>query len=163
MKEDRSDTYKSVMKEIENDQEQFWNSLSKEDQLKVFCAVSRRIFEGELKDKGSYRHILYQVFGFGAEAYIQALEAGYLAIHNSIVDETYDRKLLEAFCKKYFIEDSEQKIKNFLPEGLHEVDQEHLNDQKIVLENLYYLYFKDSEKFKTSAFEFIRDYLGKAV
>lgn len=33
----------------------------------------------------------------------------------------------------------------------------------IVLENLYYLYFKDSEKFKTSAFEFIRDYLGKAV
>ena len=163
MKEDMSDTYKSVMKEIENDQEQFWNSLSKEDQLKVFCAVSRRIFEGELKDKGSYRHILYQVFGFGAEAYIQALEAGYLAIHNSIVDETYDRKLLEAFCKKYSIEDSEQKILNFLPEGLHEVDQEHLNDQKIVLENLYYLYFKDSEKFKTSAFEFIRDYLGKAV
>ena len=118
MKEDMSDTYKSVMKEIENDQEQFWNSLSKEDQLKVFCAVSRRIFEGELKDKGSYRHILYQVFGFGAEAYIQALEAGYLAIHNSIVDETYDRNLLEAFCKKYSIEDSEQKIKNFLPEGL---------------------------------------------
>ena len=163
MKEDMSDTYESVMKEIKNDQEQFWNSLSKEDQLKVFCAVSRRIFEGELKDKGSYRHILYQVFGFGAEAYIQALEAGYLAIHNSIVDETYDRKLLEAFCKKYSIEDSEQKILNFLPEGLHEVDQEHLNDQKIVLENLYYLYFKDSEKFKTSAFEFIRDYLGKAV
>ena len=113
MKEDMSDTYKSVMKEIENDQEQFWNSLSKEDQLKVFCAVSRRIFEGELKDKGTYRHILYQVFGFGTEAYIQALEAGYLAIHNSIVDETYDRNLLEAFCKKYSIEDSEQKILNF--------------------------------------------------
>lgn len=162
MKEDMSDTYKSVMKEIENDQEQFWNSLSKEDQLKVFCAVSRRIFKGELKVKGSYRYILYEVFGFGTEAYTQALEAGYLAIHNSIVDETYDRKLLEAFCKKYSIEDSEQKILNFFPEGLHEVDQEHLNDQKIVLENLYYLYFKDSEKFKTSAFEFIRDYLGKA-
>ena len=121
MKEDMSDTYKSVMKEIENDQEQFWNSLSKEDQLKVFCAVSRRIFEGELKDKGSYRHILYQVFGFGTEAYIQALEAGYLAIHNSIVDEIYDRMLLEAFCKKYSIEDSEQKILNFLSEGLNEV------------------------------------------
>jgi len=114
MDEDISNTYVSAMKEIEQDQEAFWNSLSKEDQLKAFCAVSRRIFEGEIKNKGTYRHVLYQVFGFGAEAYAQAQEAGYLAIHNSIVDETYDRGLLEAFCVKYSIEDSEQKILNFI-------------------------------------------------
>lgn len=114
---DISNAYTSVMEEIKDEQERFWNSLSKEDQLKVFCAVSRRIFEGEIKNKkSSYRYILYQIFGFGTEAYIQAQEAGFLSIHNSIVDKNYDRKLLEAFCKMYSIEDSEQKIQNFISE-----------------------------------------------
>lgn len=114
MDEKLSNTYISVMKEIEQDQEAFWNSLSKEDQLKAFCAVSRRIWEGEIKVKGSYRYVLYNVFGFGPEAYIQAQEAGYLAIHNAIVDENYDRRLLEAFCKKYSIDNAEEKIVNFI-------------------------------------------------
>ena len=47
---DISNRFNEAMKEIEDEQEKFWESLSKEDQLKAFCAVSRRIFDGEIKE-----------------------------------------------------------------------------------------------------------------
>lgn len=72
--------------EFEKSSEEAWNSLDKDTQLKVFCAISRRIFQAELEDKGSYRHVLYNVFGFGPEAYAPAQISGYLAIHNAIYD-----------------------------------------------------------------------------
>jgi len=83
---DISDIFNKVMAEIEQESENYWNSLSKEDQLKVFCAVSRRIYQGEIVDRGSYRHVLYDTFGFGPEAYAQAQMSGYLTIHNAIFD-----------------------------------------------------------------------------
>lgn len=105
--------FNEVMKRREEDQEFYWKSLSKEDQLKVFCAVIRRIYQAEIVDQGSYRHALYGVFGFGPESYAQAQVAGYLAIHNSIMPEYHDQRLLEQFCKRYNIEDAENKIKDF--------------------------------------------------
>ncbi len=111
---DISDQFIQAMKQIEDEQEQYWSSLSKDDQLKAFCAVVRRICKAEIVDKGTYRYALYNVFGFGPEAYIQAQDAGYLALHNAIVDEEYDFRLLRAFCKKYNIEDGENKVTNFL-------------------------------------------------
>lgn len=72
--------------EFEKESEDTWNALDKEDQLKVFCAISRRIFQAELRDKGSYRHALYNVFGFGPDAYAPAQLSGYLSIHNAIYD-----------------------------------------------------------------------------
>lgn len=72
---------------LKEEQEIFWNSLSEEDKLKVFCAVVRRIHKGEILEKKSYRGVLYDVFGFGPESYIQAQEAGYLEIHNRMYDE----------------------------------------------------------------------------
>lgn len=74
-----------IIQEVEQEQEHFWESLTKEQQLKVFCAVVRRIYQGEIADKGSYRHVLYDVFGFGPESYVQAQAARYLEIHNSII------------------------------------------------------------------------------
>lgn len=85
--QDFSESYEKVMKEIEQEQEQYWNSLSKDDQLKAFCAVVRRIVQAELKDKGSYRWALYDVFGFGPEAYTQGMDCGFMALHNSIVTD----------------------------------------------------------------------------
>ena len=84
--QDASDQFNEVMKLIENESEEYWNSLSKEQQLKVFCAVSRRIYKGEIEERGSYRYVLYQVFGFGPEAYAPAQMSGYLSIHNAIFD-----------------------------------------------------------------------------
>jgi len=76
---------KSMEQEYEKSSEDFWNSLSKEDQLKAFAAIMRRVYRGEIEDEGSYRHVLYSVFGFGAEAYSIGLECRYLDIHNAIV------------------------------------------------------------------------------
>lgn len=82
-----SDAYEKIMKQIEQDQEEYWNSLSKDDQLKAFCAVVRRIVQGELRDKGSYRWVLYDVFGFGPEAYVRGMDCGFMALHNAIVTD----------------------------------------------------------------------------
>jgi hypothetical protein len=82
-----SNFYMEAMKEIEKEQEAYWNSLSKDDQLKAFCAVVRRIVQGELHDKGSYRWVLYDVFGFGPESYTQGMECGFMALHNAIIPD----------------------------------------------------------------------------
>ena len=65
--------------------EDFWNSLSNDDRLKAFYEVCKRIHEGDLVRRGSYRYVLYQIFGFGPDAYFAGLECGYIDIHNSII------------------------------------------------------------------------------
>jgi hypothetical protein len=82
--EDLSLIFNDTMREIEADQERFWCSLSPDDQLRAFCAVCRRLKKGELDMQASYRYILYNLFGFGKEAYSQAQDAGFLALHNAI-------------------------------------------------------------------------------
>lgn len=109
-----SKIFNEAMKEIENQQEEYWNSLTKDQQLKVFCAIARRIYKGEVEDRGSYRWVLYNVFGFGPESYVQAQDAGYLAIHNSIFSSEHESRMLRAFCTKYKIDDAEKKIIDFL-------------------------------------------------
>jgi len=84
---DMSNVFNEAMAKIEEDQEKFWSSLSKEDQLKAFCCVSRRLYEGEIKNPRSYRGVLYDVFGFSTSAYAQAQTAGFLALHNSIISD----------------------------------------------------------------------------
>lgn len=99
MTEEISRRFNEAMKALEDEQEAYWNSLTKEQQLKAFCAVSRRIFQGEIKEKRSYRGVLYDVFGFGPDAYVQAQDAGYLAIHNGIFTPEQEVQMLEAFAK----------------------------------------------------------------
>jgi hypothetical protein len=109
---DFSNQFNEAMAEVEKESETYWNSLSKEEQLKAFCAVSRRIHQAEIVDQGSYRHVLYGVFEFGPEAYAPAQMAGYLTIHNSIMGPDHDSRLLKAFCVKYGIEDADAKIRD---------------------------------------------------
>lgn len=104
--------FNKVMDLIEKESEEFWNSLSKDDQLKVFCAVSRRIYKGEIEEQGSYRHVLYDTFDFGPEAYAPAQLAHYLEIHNAIYASDHDIKLLQAFCRKNDLD--ENLANNFL-------------------------------------------------
>lgn len=82
--EELSKIFNEAMDSLEREQEEYWNSLSKEDQLKAFCAVVRRIHKAELVEDRSYRGVLYDTFGFGPEAYAQAQCAGFLDLHNSI-------------------------------------------------------------------------------
>ena len=81
---DLSQEFERAFKEFEREEEAYWNSLTKEQQLMVFCCVARRLCNGELVTKGSYRYVLYEVFGFGPEAYVRAQMAGFLSLHNAI-------------------------------------------------------------------------------
>jgi hypothetical protein len=101
------------MSAIEHEQEAYWNSLSKEDQLKAFCAVVRRIHKGDIEDKGSYRYVLYQVFDFGPESYGQAQMAGYLDLHNSIMCPDQERRLLLEFAKSLGVENPDTSVSKF--------------------------------------------------
>lgn len=71
----------------ENDAEEFWNKLSYEDKCNAFHAVVSRIFDGDVKQKGSYRYVLYDVFKFGPDMYVRGMDCGYMALHNSIMDD----------------------------------------------------------------------------
>ena len=86
-----SDKWKELSKAMQEAQEmyeeeaqQFWDSLSYEDKLRAFYAVSKRIHKGDVEDKGSYRYVLYEIFGFEMESYGIGMDCGYMDIHNSI-------------------------------------------------------------------------------
>jgi len=111
-----SRAWNEAMDKIEQDSERYWNSLTKEQQLDAFCAVCRRIYKGDVVDKGTYRYVLYNVFGFGPEAYAQAQLAGYLTIHNSIFDADHDDRLLQQFAK--FCGLDQAKISEFWQQNL---------------------------------------------
>lgn len=79
-----------VVKE-QDDAEAFWNGLTKEQQLQAFCAVVRRIHDGDIKEQHTFRGVLYGVFGFGPNAYAPAMYAGYMDIHNALVTRVADQ------------------------------------------------------------------------
>lgn len=59
----------------------FYRSLSKEDQLKAFYAVTRLVHHG-FKRGLSCRGILYSLFGFGFDAYSVGMQSGFFEIYN---------------------------------------------------------------------------------
>lgn len=92
---DIGEQMREAYEKIKEEQEQYWNNLSKDQQLDLFCCVVRRLVDGELKDKGSYRYILYDVFGFGMESYALALDAGFMSLHNSIFSSEEEKELVD--------------------------------------------------------------------
>lgn len=76
--------FESIRVENEERAKVFWDSLSYEDRCNAFHAVVSRLAEGELEKKGSYRYILYDLFGFGPEMYARGMDCGFIALHNSI-------------------------------------------------------------------------------
>lgn len=71
---------------FEKEAEDAWESLDYNHQLRIFYAVVKRIYEAEIKEKGSYRYVLYDKFGFGPEAYALGMDCGYMYLHNAIID-----------------------------------------------------------------------------
>lgn len=89
-------SYQEGVEEYERSCDKFWNSLDYEDKLKAFYSVVKRIYAGEVEKNGSYRYVLYDVFGFEADAYGVGMECGYLELHNRIMnDEDYSE-----YCAK---------------------------------------------------------------
>jgi len=91
--------FQTVMDAAQKRIEEKWNALSKEDQLDYFCAVVKRIHQGDIEEGRSYRGVLYGVFEFGTDAYGLAQMSGYLDLHNLITTPEQERKLLSAFSQ----------------------------------------------------------------
>lgn len=64
------------------DAEKFWDNLSEDDKLYAFYSVCKRIYHGDVEQRGSYRYVLYDVFDFGPESYIVGMDCNYMTLHN---------------------------------------------------------------------------------
>jgi hypothetical protein len=109
--------FEQSFKDLEQQQEQYWASLTKEQQLDLFCCVVRRLVKGEIEDNRSYRGILYDTFGWGPEAYAIAQMAGYINLHNAIFKKERIHEILVGVLKDVEI--------NIDPEVLNQVLGKH--------------------------------------
>ena len=82
-----SKSYEEARVANEKEANDFWDSLSYDDKCNAFHYVISKIFEGEIKVKGSYRYVLYDIFKFGPDMYTRGMECGYMALHNSIMND----------------------------------------------------------------------------
>lgn len=90
-----SDNFKAALEDLAKSEEEAenhfhtqaedaWNKMSHDEQLMAFYSVVKRITKGELEDDGTYRYILYDIFGFGPESYRVGMSCGFMQLHNAI-------------------------------------------------------------------------------
>jgi len=142
--EETSNAFMNAMNEIKDEQEAYWDSLTKEEQLKAFCAVARRIHKGEVELRGSYRYVLYNVFGFGPEAYVQAQLAGYLDIHNAIYTGVEIEQVIEKVARECIRICEEGKSTQMTSTGAASLIKQHFQIRDDISLN-YELDFEKSE------------------
>jgi len=78
------ESYQEGKKLYEKDCNDFWESLSYDDKLKAFYSVCKRLHQGEIVERRSYRGVLYDVFQFDLDSYGVGMECGYMDLHNAI-------------------------------------------------------------------------------
>ena len=64
----------------------WWDGLSEQEREDAFYSVCKRIHQSEIKDRGTYRYALYDVFKFGSNMYTSGMDCGFMALHNAIWD-----------------------------------------------------------------------------
>jgi hypothetical protein len=84
--DEMSKIYQEVAKEQEKEADEFWENLSEDDREMAFYSVCKRLYQGEIEQHGSYRYVLYDIFGFGPHMYARGMDCGYMALHNCIFD-----------------------------------------------------------------------------
>lgn len=89
---DISQEFEKAYKQRDEENDAWWNGLTEKEREDAFYAVCKRIHEGDVVKGGSYRYVLYDVFGFDPGMYVDGMNCGYMAIHNSICDgEDYQK------------------------------------------------------------------------
>jgi hypothetical protein len=76
--------------------EDFFQTLDTETKLLLFYHITNTIYKNYFIDKGSYRGLLYEKFGFGPDAYGLGYSSGMFALHNAIftpeeLEEGFDK------------------------------------------------------------------------
>jgi len=81
---DMDNPIQELKEKYDKNAEEFWEGLSEVDKFNAFYAVIRRVCQAELVDQGSFRHSIYDVFGFDTWAYAPSMFCGYLELHNAL-------------------------------------------------------------------------------
>lgn len=100
-------------KQYEADNDAWWNSLSETEREDAFYAVCKRLHQGELKDRGSYRYVMYNVFGFDPGMYARGMDCGFMALHNAIGDGE-DYQAMRGVNRFEVIDDSGRALVKYL-------------------------------------------------
>lgn len=82
--EDMRKAQEEYLNEYNAKAKNWWNNLPIEERELAFYYIVSKIYEGELVEQGTYRYILYDVFGFGPEMYGLGMDCGFMALHNAI-------------------------------------------------------------------------------
>jgi hypothetical protein len=88
-----SQLFEEIERNYDEDANSWWDKLSEDEQQLAFYSVVKRLVKGELRDRGSYRYVLYDVFGFDASSYVMGMNCGYMELHNSIYTHEEMREL----------------------------------------------------------------------
>jgi len=82
------DNISEAMKEFElgyhKDATEWYKSLTREEQMYAFYTVTKKIYLGDMVENGSYRHVLYDTFGFDTSSYVIGMMSNYIDIHNAL-------------------------------------------------------------------------------
>ena len=84
---DLAQEQESAKLRFESKVDSWWDNLTEQEREWAFYSVCKRIFKGEIADRGTYRYVLYDVFGFDKKMYTLGMDCGFMAIHNSIMDD----------------------------------------------------------------------------
>lgn len=79
-----SNIFQEVEQIWEKDADNFWQTLDQDQKMLAFYSVIKRVYQGEIVEGRSYRGILYDIFGFGPEAYAMGMFCGFFDIYNAI-------------------------------------------------------------------------------
>jgi hypothetical protein len=88
-----SQLFEEIERDYDNDADSWWNKLSEDERQLAFYSVVKRLVKGELRDRGTYRYILYDVFGFDSSSYFMGMNCGFMELHNSIYTREEMREL----------------------------------------------------------------------
>jgi len=88
--------YKEATDQYEAENDEWWDNLSEEEREKAFYAICKRLHKGDYVKQGSYRYVLYQVFGFDMSMYGVGMDCGYMDLHNAIFGGLELKKMCEA-------------------------------------------------------------------
>lgn len=125
---------KAQAEQYNKENDSWWNGLSEQEREDAFYAVTKRIYKGDVEDGGSYRYVLYDVFGFDPGMYRIGMESGYFDMHNmfydakelsamknvnrlEVIDDIgrgYVKYLKEGEGIKYDLQDDERTLKIFI-------------------------------------------------
>lgn len=81
------------MAKYEKENDEWWEGLTLKEREDAFFAVMKRLVQGELRDHGTYRYVLYDIFGFGPGYYAMGMQCGFMELHNSIYTQQEMREL----------------------------------------------------------------------